>query len=117
MDNDGDGMSDYPDDPGCRATLWPEEDPACSDGQDNDGDGMIDGADPGCRDATGLTEAPQCNDGQDNDGDGPIDMADDACTAPYQNSERSGACGLGFELALLLPALAALRRRARAAAR
>ncbi|PIN88980.1 hypothetical protein COU60_04875 [Candidatus Pacearchaeota archaeon CG10_big_fil_rev_8_21_14_0_10_34_76] len=56
---------------------------ACSDGEDNDGDGWIDELDPGCSgieddDETdaGTTE---CNDGIDNDGDGWIDELDPNC--------------------------------------
>lgn len=47
----------------------------CSDGLDNDGDGLIDfdllpGGDPGCQDARWPPgEAPQCNDGDNNDND------------------------------------------------
>jgi hypothetical protein len=62
--------------------------PACSDGVDNDGDGLIDfdgGAsvnggvpiglpDPGCADAAGTTESPPCQDGYDDDGDGLVDF-------------------------------------------
>jgi hypothetical protein len=63
--------------------------PQCTDGRDNDGDGLIDDADPGCK-ADG-TEAPDnsappvpvgdCHDGRDNDGDGLIDSGQDpGCT-------------------------------------
>lgn len=57
---------------------------------------------------------PACDDGLDNDGDGRIDHpADLECSAPSDPSERaSAACGLGFELALVLCALAARRVRA-----
>lgn len=76
MDNDGDGLKDTAQDPGCdfgseAATSAPKaSDPDdldalpppppapkdCSDGKDNDGDGLIDTAqDPGCD--TGGTEA------------------------------------------------------------
>jgi hypothetical protein len=46
----------------------------CSDGIDNDGDGLIDSADPDC--STGT-----CTDGLDNDGDGWMDMDDPDCTS------------------------------------
>ena len=81
LDNDGDGAVDYPDDPGCAAREIPVEDPDCSDGVDNDGDG--------------LTDHP----------------ADPECLTAAQFSESSTRCGLGFELALLLPALMAWRRQ------
>jgi hypothetical protein len=46
----------------------------CSDGRDNDGDGLIDHAsDPGCAEPHALSEAPECNDKRDNDGDGLAD--------------------------------------------
>ncbi len=52
IDNDNDGLIDYPNDPGC---LSPEDNDEsnpitqCSDGIDNDGDGWIDLMDIGCR--------------------------------------------------------------------
>jgi hypothetical protein len=51
-DNDGDGRTDHPADPGCTS---PDDDSeadeptlACLDGIDNEGDGRIDAGDPGC---------------------------------------------------------------------
>jgi hypothetical protein len=42
--------------------------PACSDGIDNDNDGLADyPSDPGCASPDSWLEAPQCNDGVDND--------------------------------------------------
>jgi hypothetical protein len=44
LDNDGDGFTDYPDDPGCAdADDLSERSPLliCDDGSDNDGDGLI----------------------------------------------------------------------------
>jgi glucose/arabinose dehydrogenase len=87
---------------------------ACSNALDDDGDGLTDfPADPGCAGEESLAENPACNDGSDNDGDGFIDLADPGCGGdPARNREGpSGACGLGFELALVLPGLARLRRR------
>lgn len=47
-----------------------------------------------------------CADGVDNDGDGLHDYpADPQCTSPLGASARAAACGLGFELALLLPVM------------
>jgi hypothetical protein len=90
--------------------------PDCSDGIDNDGDGLTDHpADPGCRFPTARIEDPQCDNGVDDDGDGGVDFAgtppDADCEDPSQKAERGGQCGLGAELAALLPALAWLRRR------
>ena len=92
LDNDGDGLIDFPDDPGCTDASDNDETDAqplaqCEDGIDNDGDGLIDfPADPGCTDAndndeTDAPQVPECNDGLDNDGDGLIDYpADPGCT-------------------------------------
>jgi hypothetical protein len=94
----------------------------CSDGVDNDGDCLIDfPADPGCFSASSNTESPQCNDNLDNDGDGAIDYAggpngelpDPQCVGvPWSNREAPPACGLGGELALLVPLVFAFRRAA-----
>lgn len=105
VDNDGDGLTDAAQDPGCDhgseadstgSPTPPTPPPAprattneCADGRDNDGDGLTDRAqDPNC--ATGTSEGPkqapskgatrapsECHDGRDNDGDGLIDAAQD----------------------------------------
>jgi Ca2+-binding RTX toxin-like protein len=69
---------------------------ACADGQDNDGDGQVDGADPGCSGPTDNDESnPQppppaaCADGQDNDGDGKVDGADPGCSGATDNDESN----------------------------
>ena len=58
-----------------------------------------------------------CYDSLDNDADGRIDFPVDLdCNNGWDAAEQfiaSGSCGIGPELALLLPLLAALRRRAR----
>jgi subtilisin family serine protease len=121
VDNDGDGGTDG-DDVGCddaadlseRSSLLP-----CDDGLDNDGDGATDTADAGCLGPGWVTEDPECSDGADNDGDGGTDSdgapPDPQCATPYLVSEAGApqSCALGPELALLLPLLAALRRRPR----
>jgi LPXTG-motif cell wall-anchored protein len=77
--------------------------PACSDGVDNDGDGVADGADPGCHtdgdaknpasynpsDTSEEDESPnkpsgengqrECSDNKDNDGDKKVDEDDPGC--------------------------------------
>ena len=94
LDNDSDGLADFPDDPGCdSASDFSERSAAlvCDDGIDNDGDGRIDFdpvtftspgdattlpagvGDPGCRNPSWWFEAPQCQDGSDNDGETGID--------------------------------------------
>jgi hypothetical protein len=80
LDQDGDGLIDYPDDPGCDDALDPFETSdalPCDDGIDNDGDGGIDfdpvtyadpgdqytppagTGDPGCNNPSQWTESPQ----------------------------------------------------------
>lgn len=95
----------------------------CQDGFDNDGDGRVDfPADPACVDAGSLSETAECQNGVDDDGDGRIDFdggasihgaalaqPDPECRGRASQSE----CGLGAELALLLPAMLWLQRRRR----
>jgi uncharacterized membrane protein len=127
IDNERDGLTDYPNDPDCPSiTSDTERSPACSDGFDNDGDGAIDfPADPGCYAASSTSERSHCDDGIDNDGDGMIDYtppagigADPQCAAAW-GRERSAACGLiGVETLPIVAACAwrrVRRRRARAA--
>jgi hypothetical protein len=66
LDNNGDGLMDFPADPGCAAPLDPSEDtvcpgpmcPACADGIDNDSDGQIDWPmDTSCPGAGGTSES------------------------------------------------------------
>ncbi len=65
----------------------------CSDGLDNDRDGLVDSADPGCSDGSDDDESDdpvtvtQCSDGLDNDGDGLTDMDDPDCTSPEDQLE------------------------------
>jgi hypothetical protein len=119
VDDDGDGAVDLAD-PGCFAATDAFETNAlapCDDGFDSDGDGLVDWPDdPGCKDLTWLYENPACSDDLDNDGDGKIDYdggpgggtPDPHCTTPYRRKET--ACGIGFELAFVIPVLAQLRR-------
>ncbi len=78
----------------------------CSDGIDNDGDGLIDSADPGCHNDFNannpasydssisheynvITKTYQCSDGIDNDGDGKIDFPDDpGCSDIFDNEAK-----------------------------
>lgn len=84
LDNDGDGLVDHPDDPGCRMASSMLEAPECNDGLDNDSDLAVDfPADSLCRSA----------------------WDDDEATNP------AVGCGLGPEVALALAALLETRRR------
>ena len=66
VDNDADGLIDYPHDPGCsEITDNSELDPVpeCRDGIDNDGDGAADfPEDVSCASADDATEHATCND-------------------------------------------------------
>jgi hypothetical protein len=99
---------------------------ACGNGVDDDGDGLVDHpADPGCSSPfdEGELSTVQCDNGRDDDGDGTIDWRGDASGDPdcYAISDRSElpspppGCGLGPELAVLVPALWWMRRRSPAA--
>jgi hypothetical protein len=86
LDNDGDGLTDFPADSGCTDDGDPSElspNVACDDGLDNDGDGLAD-----------FPSDPQCLSVQD-------------------RSERPRRCGLGFELAPLMMVVGWLVRSGR----
>jgi hypothetical protein len=74
-----------------------------------------------CASAASPSETTECSDEIDNDGDGFVDWwgEDPECFGlPHVRSESPHApCGLGAELALLVPALQWLRARRRAAPR
>ena len=122
IDDDADTYTDV-NDPGCSGITDTSErasNKICDDGVDNDGDGAIDFPfDPGCNGPGGNLEAPQCDDGIDNDGDGKIDWdggpgggtPDPQCTAQHWRNNESTGCGIGFELALVVPALWLVRVR------
>ena len=114
-DDDGDGLTDWPDDPGCVNIADDSElDDAtaeCGDGMDNDGDGLTDYPDdPGCFSSLQDDEAdlcpdgaacPECADDLDNDDDGDVDYPDDpGCAAASDNQEQTqdpNACaGIAF---------------------
>jgi hypothetical protein len=66
IDNNGDGKTDFPNDPGCASPADNDENDVC----------------PGAM-------CPQCSDGTDNDTDGQTDFpADVACQSAGQNNER-----------------------------
>ncbi|WP_348674658.1 OmpA family protein [uncultured Abyssibacter sp.] len=64
IDNDGDGVQDYPGDKGCESPDDNDESgpPQCDDGIDNDADGLIDyPEDTGCEAATDNDEVNECH--------------------------------------------------------
>ncbi len=95
VDNDGDGLVDHPQDPGCEASEDDNEadgeTTACANGEDDDGDGAIDLDDPGCADPTDDDETDaedaQCGNELDDDDDGLIDLADPGCGSSADDDE------------------------------
>ena len=89
IDNDGDGVIDFPGDPGCTSPSDDNETSDCDDNNDNDGDGIPDfPADPGCDSRADDDETSECDDGIDNDGDGIIDFpSDPGCDSRADDDE------------------------------
>ena len=71
---------------------------SCSDGIDNNGDGLIDQEDPLCyypwsaegAENPGYVGIGPCNDNRDNDGDGLVDALDPGCVSSDDASEEDG---------------------------
>ncbi|MBW2272599.1 MAG: hypothetical protein JRG96_04970 [Deltaproteobacteria bacterium] len=80
------------------AALAGRPDPECSDGLDNDGDGLTDHpADTSCWGVLDNAESSECSDGLDNDGDGATDHPDDpSCYGPFSVHEATG-CADGID--------------------
>lgn len=109
LDNDQDGLIDFPADPGCTSATDDSESPnpsgtgpQCSDGVDNDGDNLVDSADPGCDNPADNDEtdgtgggggSPQCSDGNDNDQDGQTDFPADPGCSDAQDDDETDASG------------------------
>ncbi len=104
IDDDGDTKVDFPQDTGCSGpTDTTEKNPQCSDGIDNDADGVDDSEDASCHTdlnvSNGASYDPnhndelnpktQCQDGLDNDGDGLLDLQDPGCSGKQDNDERN----------------------------
>jgi len=94
IDDDGDGSSDFPADPGCKEATSALEQPRCQNGIDDDADGKID-----------------FDGGASLNGGVPVAPVDPPCTAAWKNQEKPKTCGLGAELLLALGVLATWRRR------
>ena len=98
VDNDDDGVIDWPAEPGCESDRDDDEvDPAepapCGNGIDDDEDGLIDWPDDGqCLGPADPSEAPECRDGVDNDEDGALDFDRDGNGFRDRNADRGCAC-------------------------
>ena len=90
VDNDGDGLLDFPTDPGCMTASSTKENPRCDDDLDNDNDGKIDW-----------------------DGGSRLGTPDPECAGRAWRDSEAVSCGLGAELACALPLLTWLRTRRR----
>ena len=118
FDNDGDGLVDFPEDPGCSDADSQLEAPKCQDGINNDPyqDGLIDF--DGGQSIHGGCSTGSCPSGvSDPDANGVANPDPQCVGKPWKNRETAGGggCGLGAELLLLLPGLglglAGVRRR------
>jgi hypothetical protein len=123
LDDDGDGLADHPDDPGCASPTDPSERSpllVCDNELDDDGDGLRDAPqDPGCAGPADTSErgaVQQCDNGLDDDGDLAFDFpADSGCLHPT-NPVEAPEPGLGGLVATGALALASMiGRRARRA--
>lgn len=90
--------------------------PLCSDGIDNDKDGIVDGSggDPGCADPEDMSERgalAECDNGLDDDLDGLIDAPNDPGCLHATNPIEAPEPGLGVLVGAGVLALAASRRR------
>lgn len=101
IDNDADGLVDFPADPGCFNANSNSENPACSDGLDNDSDGQSDfPADTSCANRFQEFEVTECSDGLDNDANMFTDFPTDPnCRSAADISEFSNnnQCSDGFD--------------------
>lgn len=104
IDNEGDGLPDFPDDPGCTEPEDNDETddcpggglcPSCGNGVDDDGDGLIDymGMDPGCASASDTSEIDQCLPGLEVEF---LPAGGASGTLPNGTSSLSGSCGGDF---------------------
>ena len=102
-DNDNDGLSDYPGDPGCSSASDTAEtgSAVCDNGSDevNDRDTLADyrlsGGDPGCSSASDTSEIDGvCDDSVDDasDADSLADASDPGCTSTSDTSEITAVC-------------------------
>lgn len=114
LDNDGDGLTDYPSDPGCISASDNSEREAagaqCDNGvDDSDSEDIIADypADVGCAGPTDNDERNQCNDATDNDGDGRTDYQgvapDSKCSSAADNDESPKDSCSDTDAGIVLP--------------
>lgn len=89
VDDDADGLVDFPADPGCTWSGDLSELPDCDDGIDNDNDGAVDMADTFCTSSSDLREEP------DVDADGVTDAEDNCLLASNPTQVDSDQDGSG----------------------
>ena len=103
VDDDDNGLIDFPYDPGCAAQGDPDESElaelaVCANGIDDDLDGLIDyPLDPGCSGRGSASEVeptqpPACANGIDDDQDGAIDFPDDSGCASASYFSEVNSC-------------------------
>ncbi len=89
-----------------RLTVEAVEPPACRNGRDDDGDGLVDLADPGCAETEDADEVdppapPACANGLDDDGDGAIDYPDDVDCPAAGGVREAPPCALAAPYVVL----------------
>ena len=97
LDDDGDGLTDYPADPGCTSATDSSERGTivCDNGVDDDLDGVADAPlDQGCAGPYDSNErtGTVCDDGVDNDGDRRTDWPVDTGCTSVTDSNEGGDC-------------------------
>lgn len=116
LDDDGDGVADYPNDPGCTSLLDPSEhEPTvvCDNEIDDDNDGFIDLLDAGCSgpgDPDERGAAAQCDNGFDDDDDLLFDFPEDPSCLHSTNLYEAPEPGIGILLAVGLNGLTVAAR-------
>lgn len=116
LDDDGDGVADYPDDPGCTSLFdLGEHEPnvVCDNEFDDDGDGFVDLLDAGCSgpgDPDERGAAAECDNGLDDDFDLLSDYPDDPSCLHPTNLYEAPEPGFGGLLAAGLAGLTAAAR-------
>jgi len=69
----------------------------CDDGEDDDGDGLVDLDDPACHGPDTFAEVSDCADGFDNDSDGLADLDDPGCRGGKDHHIEDPQCSDGID--------------------